>query len=108
MRDVPERQFTEAMWGIHEEAKRVCSKYRGTRFVQMLDRHGGVETARRLLYQTHESAGLTTLWECGRLDLTSEALILNERFSGLFTDEERQLAEERLRSYGYDADRPSA
>jgi hypothetical protein len=59
-------------------------------------RHGGVETARRLLRQKGPSKGLVKLGEKGRLDLAMEALVLDPAFASLFSDEERATASRRL------------
>jgi len=40
--------------------------------------------------------GFTTLWECGRLDLTVEALVVSDEFSSLFTADEVRRARQRL------------
>lgn len=75
--------------------------YRPTYFLQMVVEHGGVETARRLLHARKVSDGFTTLWENGRLDLSVEAVVLQEPWSDLFTDGELAIAEKRLRDLGY-------
>ena len=46
-------------------------------------------------------AGLTTLWECDRLDLSVEAKVLLPEFAELFTAEERAVAQARLAMFGY-------
>ncbi len=46
----------------------------------MASEHGGVEAAKRLLHAPNVSEGFVTLWEKGRLDLSAEALVLQERF----------------------------
>src|SRR4051794_26112168 len=69
MTDVVNR-FDAALYGIHEEARK--RGYRATRFVQMLDRYGGVETAKRLLAAPTPQSGFATLWEMGEPELTVE------------------------------------
>ena len=56
-----------------------------------------------VLHTAGVSEGFTALWERGRLDLTVEAHVLSPDFSALFTDEEREIARNRLREYGYEA-----
>ena len=73
-----------------------------TYFLRMVSEHGGVATARRLLNASEVQPGLTDLWEIGRLDLSMEALVLQERWEALFSDEERQMARKRLEDHGYD------
>jgi hypothetical protein len=98
--DEIERQFNRAMVAIYETAKRELG-YNATRFLQMLSEHGGVATAKQLLWTDAPSDGFTTLWDHGRLDLTVEAHILLSEYERLFGDEDRQKARERLERYGW-------
>ena len=97
-----ETSFHEEMKGIYHRALNEC-QYRATRFLQMVNEQGGVQAAKSLLHASGYSEGLTALWERGRLDLTMEALISNdkERWSGLFTDEELSVAQKRLQELNY-------
>jgi hypothetical protein len=67
----------------------------------MLSDYGGLGTAQRLLASTQTSTGFTALYEHGRLDLTVEALVVKPEFAGLFTDEEIDIARQRLDQLGY-------
>jgi hypothetical protein len=96
-----QNQFHRAMLEIYDNALRECG-YNAIRFLQMVRERGGVETARRLLYQQGFQYGFEKLWECGRLDLTMEALVLRPQFASLFTEEEKQIASNRLADCGYD------
>jgi hypothetical protein len=95
-----EEDFHHAMIGIYEKAKDACD-YKPTRFLQMVQEYGGVRTAKRLLARSEVQSGLETLWECHRLDLSMEALVLKPRFQSLFTEEELKIAKDRLILYGY-------
>jgi hypothetical protein len=77
--------------------------YRPTRAMQMVHKYGGVEAARRILAMDGVSSGMTTLWEKGRLDLSTEALILKPEYASLFTQEEREKARRTLAQYDYTA-----
>ncbi len=60
------------------------------------------ETARRFLHSPDYAPGFTKLWERKRLDLTVEAVILDEpKWHPLFTPEEMEICRKRLRDYGY-------
>jgi hypothetical protein len=78
--------------------------YTATRFKQMLDEHGGVDTARLLLEGTTHSDGLDRLWTARRLDMSVEAIVLKPAYDALFTDDERATARFRLESYRFDVD----
>ena len=96
---VLERALDGEMRLIYHRAKEEIG-YNATRFLRMLQEHGGVETARRLLPEM--SDGFVTLWEHGRLDLTVEYLVLQSKWHDLFTDDERKTARQRLRCCGMD------
>lgn len=72
--------------------------------VKLLSEHGGLATARQLLWSDTPSDGFTTLWQHKRFDLTLEAHILRQDFASLFTDEDRQRARDRLEQYGWPAE----
>jgi hypothetical protein len=96
-----ETRFDKAMLDIYQRAK-TEAHYNASRFFQMLNEHHGLETARILLHAETVSEGYTALWERGRLDLTVEALIFDCReFHALFTEEEREIARQRLVGYQY-------
>jgi len=95
-----EKNFNEAMFEIYRRAN-LEAGYNVTRFLQMLQQHGGIETANILINSPYVSDGYTALWERGRLDLTVEALILNKKWYPLFSDQEREIAKQRLTEFNY-------
>ncbi len=60
-----------------------------------------VKTARQLLSGSRCSDGFDALADRGRLDLSLEALAVDRRFTGLFSDEEANRALTRLLQAGY-------
>jgi hypothetical protein len=99
-----EGAFHTAMVDVYQRAKREAG-YHATYFIQMVSDRGGLATARHLLHASSVSEGFTALWERRRLDLTVEAVVLQERFAALFSDEERKIARNRLAEYGYHTER---
>jgi hypothetical protein len=93
-----ERRFHRAMAEIYQTGKRDLG-YNATRFIQMVSEHGGLATARRLLWSDQISDGFETLRSHGRLDLTVEAHVLKEEFAELFTDADRERARSRLEQF---------
>jgi len=89
------KEFHQAMLQIYHQAKKHCN-YTPTRFYQMVNEKGGLAAAKALLASPEPQSGLTILWECGRLDLSMEALVIDLRFGPLFSVEEREEARERL------------
>ena len=73
--------------------------YWARRFYQKFSRHckryvGGVQAVRSVL--PFQTPGFIFLKEHGRLDLSVEALLLTPEWKGLFTDEDRAIAREKL------------
>lgn len=60
-----------------------------------------VKAARRCLSSHRLSDGFDLLRQKGRLDLSLEALAVDKRFTGLFSDEEANEALTRLLEAGY-------
>ena len=94
-----EIEFEEEMLRIHREAKKACPGFKGdSRFLGMINQHGGVDTAKRLLEdpgKVHDGfADLVVIHK--RPDLTSEHLVLIDRFQPLFDERERDEAKRRL------------
>jgi hypothetical protein len=96
-----EEEFDEAMFLVYQRALSEAS-YKATRFLQMLNDHRGLETARILLRSANVSEGYTALWERRRLDLTVEAVIHdNAKWHPLFTRDELAICVKRLTQYEY-------
>ena len=100
MSDNLEDQFHKAMIDVYQDALRDCTQ-RAAYFLQMVGRQGGVETAKKMLQSNDIEHGSTALWKCGRLDLIFEYLVLQPKYADLFTDEEKEMARNRLKEYGY-------
>jgi len=95
MTDHLERRFDAAMNEIYQRAGAEVG-YWATRYLQMLRKRGGLETARYLLRQRATSDGYAHLRDAGRLDLTVEAYSLRAEFQPLFTTAELDNARNRL------------
>lgn len=95
-----EAKFHQEMVNIYHAAANLG--YRPSYFLQMVTEHGGVAAAKRLLQAAQHQSGLTRLYELGRLDISAENLVLQDRWKTLFSEQERQKARERLRDYGFD------
>jgi hypothetical protein len=104
--EVPEevlrKKLEVAMRQVYIRAKAQAG-YDAKLFLGMLSTHGGLQTAKRLLASQRVSDGFVALWERKRIDLTVENVVLRPEFAQLFTDDEREIARERLREYGFDA-----
>lgn len=77
--------------------------YNPTRFLQMLEINGPVNTAIALVTGPNIHEGLSKLWEFKRLDLSVEAIICKEKYRQLFSEEVLKGAKKRLTELGYSA-----
>src|SRR5687768_12257027 len=92
-------QLTNELRGTYEAARK--RGYVATYFLQMLEEHGGVETAKRLLAKSNPQTGLFELWQMDLLPESMEAIVLQDKFKELFTAEELAEAHQRLEELGY-------
>lgn len=95
------KQFDMAMFQIYQRAKKEA-RYNATIFFRMLNDRGGLATAKYLINSDKPSDGYTHLHQLGRLDLTVEAMVTEDkRWEQLFTPEELEKARKRLHDYGH-------
>lgn len=96
-------EFDRELMNVYLRAKTEAN-YVATIFHNMLVDLGGTITAKRLI-NGPVSEGYTALWERKRLDLTVEAVVVdNTKWHILFDDEEIKKARKRLTDYGYTRD----
>jgi hypothetical protein len=90
------------MFDIYRRAK-AEAKYNATIFLQMITDNGGRATAKTLINAAKPSDGYTELYLRKRLDLTVEAMVVeNPQWHSLFLSEEVDRAAKRLREYRYE------
>lgn len=95
------KSFEVAMFDIYRRASSEIG-YRPTLFLEMLTRDGGLPAAKKLIGNS-PSEGYTRLWEENRLDLSVEAVVVdNPKWHSLFTEDEIARARARLLKYGYE------
>jgi 5-methylcytosine-specific restriction protein A len=96
-----EDELTSALIAMYKRAGEEVG-YWGIRFLQAVRRNGGLATAKRMLRSrtVGQRAGLDALLEANRPDLTLEAVILQSKFRSLFTNDEINIAIERLGDFG--------
>jgi hypothetical protein len=90
-----EQKFIAAWAAAREEAAKL-----GVRMRPITDADA-MKTARRALSGNRESDGFAALEQLRRLDLSLEALVVDKRFTGLFSDEEANTALMRLLDAGF-------
>ena len=95
-----ESEFHQEMLRIYEEAKEFG--YYPNYFLGMVVERGGLSAAKHLISGSQLSDGFVRLWEEERLDLSVEALVLQDPWSSLFIHEELAEARRRLEGVGYD------
>lgn len=94
-----EAEFHDAMVGIYHAAD--AHGYPPTRLLANINKLGGLAAAKRLINTRGSQAGLVELQKLGLLAISMEALILQERWNSLFTDDERLTARNRLIAHGH-------
>ena len=92
-RDPKEAEFTNALWDTYRECEKLG--YKPTGMLEMIERLGGIGTARALLAKP-PSEGLARLATLQRLDLAIESIVQQPRWAELFTTEELRTARRRL------------
>ena len=90
-----EQKFIAAWTAARKEAVGL-----GVRMRPVAD-EDAMRTAHRCVSGHRESDGFGSLADLHRLDLSLEALVVDRRFTGLFTDEEADCALTRLLDAGY-------
>ena len=90
-----EQKFIAAWMAARETAARMGVRLRPVAPDEAM------KTAKRWLSGHRESDGFNILADKGHLELTLEALAVDKRFTGLFTDEEANNALTRLLIAGY-------
>jgi hypothetical protein len=98
--DATESIFHRAMVDIYDYVL-LERRYDADRFLRLLAAEGGVKTAKDFLYSPGFGPGFEGLWKRGPLEKTLEYLVLQTRFSGLFSDTEKETARNRLLECGY-------
>jgi hypothetical protein len=95
------QKFDKALFDAYRRAK-IEANYNATIFYGMLTTRGGRDTAKYLINSSKPSDGYTALYERERLDLTVEAIVLeNPQWQKLFEPEELERARARLKQYDY-------
>lgn len=90
-----EQKFIAAWAANREKALALGARMRP------IDPENALKNAKRMLSGSRVSEGFDALADKKRLELSLEALVIDKRFTALFTDEEANAALERLLSAGY-------
>ncbi len=87
------------LYGRMMDVIRICQRelhWYPTAATQMIHNLDPVDAARRMVLTAGGTAGFTRCWEAGRLDLSFEAIILEEEVRPLFGEEVLAVAHARL------------
>jgi hypothetical protein len=96
-----EKQSDMAMMTIYRRAK-VEARYAASIFFNMINEKGALATAKRLVNSKEPSNGYTQLFLKGRLDLTVEAVVVeNLKWHTLFVPEDLDKARGRWRAFRF-------
>ncbi len=95
-----ENEFTQELIRKTEQAAKVCD-YNPARFLQMVEKNGGVRTAKSYISRNQTSEGFEKLQMCGKLNLSMEAVVVDKKYAELFTDDEVNSCFVLLCEYGF-------
>ena len=95
MRSLLQEQFEARVRAAVQECHSLG--YHPTRFEQMLDQADAVSLAKRMVVSGELQSGLKKLKEMNRIDLSVESIMLEPQFCDLFTRQEIQAADWRLK-----------
>ena len=90
-----EQKFIAALIANYDKAQRMGVRMRP------VDPENALKNAHRALSGNRVSDGFNILADKGHLELSLEALVIDKRFTALFSDEEANTALERLLGAGY-------
>lgn len=96
-----EDNFHEAMLAVYTQAGKEVG-YWASYFLRAVRRHGGLETAHRMLLPLKNESiqsGLQALIDAGRADISVESLVLRPQFQPLFSELELNEARRRLSTF---------
>jgi hypothetical protein len=100
-----ERRFHQRMLDGYREtgeaSKAIGKPYWPSRYLQTVRRHGGRTAAKRWLARPDAQAGFDRMLDLDLVRLTIEAIVLDPRWSVLFTPKELETARRRLAKVGY-------
>ena len=92
--------YERESWAAIEECKNLDPPYYATTWIEMAQRWGAAEAARRLLTSGDIQYGFQRLIDAGRADLTVEWSALRPRWNQIFHDGHRDAARWRLGQAG--------
>lgn len=94
------RDLKERYIGTYNACKKF--HYFPTAFLKMVVSDTDVvEVTRQLIHKKGGTSGFTELYLNGRMELSVESIILEEKYRGLFSKEDLQVAYDRLKEHGY-------
>ena len=89
------------MFNIYKRAYKECG-YKASIFLNMLYKDkDAIKTARNLICKAGGTEGFLALVKHNRPDLSIEDLVLRSEYNELFTEDERNMARQRLLDYGF-------
>jgi 5-methylcytosine-specific restriction protein A len=104
MQEDLETAFHQKALEIYETTKKECG-YNAVRFLQKIHKDGGLGAAKAWLRERPKGDKLTKgflkLLDYGRIDISLEAVVLQEPWNTLFTPAELSIAQRRLQKYGH-------
>ncbi len=95
-----EKEFS-TMWIANLQKSTLLCGYRSQKIIGDIEKFGGVQTAKRILKRNGVSEDFALLAEKKQLALSMEALLVSNKFSHLFDDDEINQCFDNLCEHGY-------
>lgn len=100
MADTLEMSFEKALKQNIEKANAVCGR-QPERFLAQAEKSGAVNAVHQLVRRGQLSETFGPLADCGHLEFSIEAAVIDSRFGALFSDDEVNACFDLLCEYGY-------
>ena len=84
---IKESQFQKELLELSQQAGQICG-CDPSRFLKTLETKGAVQTAKESIRRNRVSDLFNALHKAGHLELSMEALVVEEKYADLFTDDE--------------------
>ena len=94
------KSFHEEIINLYKKITKMV-KYKPTRLMDYINKYGGYEAAVKYISTESNVQDFAVLWEHERLDLSVEALITQEKYRPLFSEDILAFCDRKLKEYSY-------
>ncbi|ONI44038.1 hypothetical protein AN641_08635 [Candidatus Epulonipiscioides gigas] len=92
--------FSKEMLILYKQISKQI-KYKSQNLLKYINEYGGYQAALKYIYTPSYTNDFSALWEAGRLDLSIEVLLLNEKYRSIIAPDVINFCTRRLNEYNY-------